>query len=65
MATQPHELSQGLSESEKLEAIHLPKGLKRQIVKHLATLHFGEITLCVEKGRVRFVRRGESEQAAS
>lgn len=54
-----------LSDSEKLEAIYLPKSLRRQIVKHLSSLHFGEITLCIEKGRVRFVRRSESEQATT
>lgn len=63
MATHPLEFPQP-SDSEKLEAIYLPKALKRQIVRHLSSLHFGEVTLCVEKGRVRFVRRGESEQAA-
>lgn len=65
MATHPHEPSQQTSiDTEKLEAI-LPKPLRKQIARHISTLRFGRVTLCVEKGRIRFIERSESEQAAS
>lgn len=56
-----------MTDSEKLEAVHLPRQLRRQVVAHLASIKkfgFGELTLVVEKGHVRFVRPSHSEDAA-
>lgn len=64
MATQPLEPSLVSIDTEKLEAI-LPKPLRKQIARHVASLRFGRVTLCIEKGRIRFIERTESEAAAS
>jgi hypothetical protein len=65
MATQPLEKRLRISDSGELEAIHLPLRLRKQIARHIASLSFGRVTLCIEKGRIRFIERTESEAAAS
>lgn len=52
------------SSSEPQSEEKLTDQLRRQIERHLQTMHFGELTLIVERGRIKFVRRVESEQAA-
>ena len=52
------------SEPQPEEKHGLTEPLRRQIEKHLETMRFGELTLIVERGRIKFVRRVESEQAA-
>jgi hypothetical protein len=52
------------SQEQPSEQPKLSDKLKEQIERHLETMSFGELTLIVERGRIKFVRRVESEQAA-
>jgi hypothetical protein len=52
------------SSQEPPDQPKLTNKVKEQIEKHLETMQFGELTLIVERGKIRFVRRVESEQAA-
>lgn len=66
MATQPPEPShKPTGDSEKLEAVYFPPPLRKQIARHIATLKFGRITLCIDQGRILYVEKTVSEQAAT
>lgn len=52
------------SQEQPLDRPRLSDKLKEQIERHLETMSFGELTLIVERGKIKFVRRVESEQAA-
>ena len=60
MTTPKQSSSEGQSEEHRLT-----EGLRKQIEHHLETMKFGELTLIVEKGFIRFIRRVESERASS
>jgi hypothetical protein len=49
------------SEPQPEEEEDLPESLRKQIIARLKTIYYGELTLIVERGRVKWIRKADSD----